>query len=140
MVSHRLERKRELGYLPFDLDFLREIGIEFEVDWDGELSIKFPQDTPQRIISIIDYFKPCIEKRLKSDNKVEQHCFVGGPLNGQRYFKYLRINRPYCRRIQRAEWAVYVVKSHSDPRAWFAGIATSEKNGSELKLKTKGGT
>lgn len=132
-MNKRLEKTKSWGGVPFDIDFLREIGIAIGLDWDDELIIKYPDDIPDRMKKLISEFREGIKKRLGFERKRRQHCFVGGPLNGKGY-DWIEPNKPFCYHVKRSEWAVYIVKSWEDPRAWFVGTATSKKKAKSLKL------
>ena len=41
--NNRLKRLSQDSNLPFDIDFLREIGFEFGLDWDDQLIIEYPE-------------------------------------------------------------------------------------------------
>ncbi len=133
-MNARLEKVKSWGGLPFDIDFLREIGIKIGEDWDGELQIEYPDDIPQRMRDLIVEFREGIKKRLYFDKRKATECFVGGPLNGKPYLNLILPNVPFCYHLKRGEWAVYLVKNSDDSRAWYMGKATSKKKGKLLKL------
>jgi hypothetical protein len=135
-MNNRLKKMKSWGGLPFDIDFLREIGIEIGQDWDGELIIEYPSDIPQRMRDLIEEFGEEIKKRLHHEGIHARESFVGGPLSGKRYYNWIQPNKPFCYHVKRKEWAIYMVKSHDDPRAWFIGTATSKKNGKLMKINT----
>ena len=122
--------------MPFELDFLRILGFEFDLDWDNELTIECPEEIDMELfVTWLRKFVPAIKQRLKFEGIRAKECFVGGPYNGQEYFNYIPPNNPLCLHIKRAKWAVYMTKSSDDPRAWFMGYATSKKKGKELKIE-----
>lgn len=139
-MNERLEKIKNFGGLPFDIDCLREIGITIGLDWDGELMIEYPKDIPERMRNLISEFTKGIKKRLSFDGEQAKCSFVGGSLSGKKY-SYGAVyygSRPFCHHIKRGEWEVYIVKSSDDPRAWFVGTATSKKKGQCLYQKQKG--
>lgn len=120
-------------FIPFDLDFLREIGYEFGLDWDGQLIIEYPESIDiDKLTNLIKSYDEEIRECLYFEGRKAKRIFVGGPLNGKQYFNYYIPNNPICRHIKRGEWAVYMVKEHDDPRAWFMGIATNKKKAKSL--------
>ena len=130
-MNARLERIRAMGQLPFDLDFLREIGFTIGEDWDGEINITVPDDIPSRMVDVIHEFIDGIATRLHREGRAYKECFLGGPLNGQQH--NLIDGEPYCHHIKRGQWAVYLAKQ-GDPRAWYLGTATSKEKGRQLRL------
>ena len=141
-MNERLEKMKSWGGLPFDIDFLREIGFTIGLDWDGEVMIEYPPDIPERMRNLISEFKDGIKKRLFFEGEQAKCSFVGGSLNG-RVYSYGAVNyrgRPFCHHVKRGEWEVYVVKSPDDPRAWFVGKATSKKKGRDKYQRQCGGT
>jgi len=134
-MNKRLEKMKGWGGLPFDIDFLRELGIEIGSDWDGEVIIKYPDDIPERMRNLIEEFEDGIKTRLHHEGIHAKECFVGGPLNGKGFYDYRMRNGVYCHHLARGEWAVYKIRSPDDPRAWFMGMATSKKKGRLLQLK-----
>jgi hypothetical protein len=133
-LNKHLEMMKESGQrIPFDLDFLRELGIKIGKDWDEELVIEYPADISQRMRKLIEKFSEGIKRRLYFENQDALRCFVGGPLADKPH-GCLRHNNPFCYNVKRGKWAVYLVKNSKDPRAWFVGYATSKKNGKLLKF------
>lgn len=63
-MSKWIEEMKNWGRIPFDLKFLRAIGIKVGQDWDGEVLIDYPDDIPKRMRNIIEQFKNVIKKRL----------------------------------------------------------------------------
>ena len=137
-MNQRLENLKNIDCIPFDVDFLREIGIEIGKDWDGELIINYPDDIPQRMRDLVEDFKGGIKKRLWFEGEHAKSCYIGGPYNGKPYWysQYHIPNKPVCFHIERKKWAVYMVKSIDDPRAWFMGYATSKEKGKLLKFES----
>lgn len=145
MTQNEEQRKKRLEFMacnrmiPFDLDFFREIGFEFGLDWDGQLMIEFPETVSvEELTSLIKQYAEGIKVRLYFEGQKAKRIFVGGPLNGQPYFPSGCYsgwpNYPMCYHVKRGEWLVYMVKSHDDPRAWYVGKSTSKKKAKALKL------
>lgn len=137
--KNRLKWMSRNSMVPFDLDFLREIGFEFGLDWDGQLIIEYPDIiSGEYLANIAKTFAEGIKKQLYFEGQKAKSVFIGGPLNGQPYSGtgcYAGWpNEPICHHVKRGEWLVYMVKSHDDPRAWFIGTATSKKKAKMLKL------
>jgi len=136
----RLKMFAHANILPFDLDFMRELGFEFGLDWDGQLLIESPESlSVEHLCGLIKQYSGGIKRRLYFEGENAKHVLVGGLLNGRKYDRGGFLNHPICYHIQRGVWAVYMVKSHDDPRAWFIGTATSKKKAKQLKgWKQKG--
>lgn len=124
------------GMLPFDLDFFRELGFEFGEDWDGQILIEYPDKIdPEKVVELIILFEKGIKTRLYFEGQKAKMVCVGGPFNGKQYYTYLFPEKPLLFHIKRGQWAVYRVKDHNDPRAWFTGFATSKMNAKKYILK-----
>lgn len=122
--------------VPFDLDFLREIGFEFGLDWDGQLIIEYPETVSvDKLTNLIKQFSGGIKKSLYFEGQKAKRVLVGGPMNGKPYFNAVMPNHPLCFHIGRGEWLVYMIKNHDDPRAWFVGKTSSKKKAKLLKLR-----
>jgi len=133
-MNDEKQRKERLDWMsknkmvPFDLDFLRELGFKFGLDWDGQLIIEYPDAiSTLYMANLIKIFQDGIKVRLYFEGQKAQRVYVGGPLNGKPYFGCRTPNQPLCCHIKRGEWLVYVVKSYEDPRAWYVGRASSKK-------------
>ena len=121
--------------MPFDLDFLREIGFEFGLDWDGQLIIEYPKEVSvDKLLNLVKKYEEGIKKRLYFEGQKAKRVYIGGPLNGQPYFMAGWPNYPICYHVKRGEWLVYMVKNYDDPRAWFVGRTTSKKKAKMLKF------
>jgi len=126
--KERLDSMVKNRSMPFDLDFLRELGFEFGLDWDGQLIIEYPETISiDKTVSLVKIFEKGIKTRLYFEGQKAKMVHVGGPLNGKPYFGCRTPNQPLCCHIKRGEWLVYVVKSYEDPRAWYVGRASSKK-------------
>lgn len=129
----RFKRMQSGKMLPFDLDFLRELGFEFGLDWDMQLIIERPESVDiDRIVELLKYFAKGIETRLYFEGQKAKSVFVGGPLNGKAYSGFYYPHQPICHHIKRGEWVVYKVKDYDDPRAWYIGTASSNKKAKML--------
>lgn len=137
-MNKRLEQLKRFNIIPFDLGFLRELGYGFEEDWDGQLVITQPEDIDiKQVTEIIKQFHKTIKKRLYFERCKAHSVCVGGPMNGKSYGMLKLPNEPILFHISRCKWAVYSTKDYDDPRAWFVGIATSEKKARQLRLIEK---
>lgn len=120
--------------LPNTIRFMRQLGFEFHLDWDGELEIEYPLDlTPGQIAQALlshDREIACVVKRQAACDR--EQC-VGGPFNGRRH-EWLRGNLEGLR-VKRGCWAVYLVVP--DGRAFFQGFASSEKKARQGELCCK---
>lgn len=136
------QRKDRLNFMsrnkmmPFDLDFFREVGFEFGLDWDGQVVIEHPIEVSiDNLLKLIMKYEDGIRTRLFFEGQKAKRVFVGGPLNGQSCFGNGIPNQPICRHVKRGEWLVYIVKSYSDPRAWFVGKASSKKKAKGIEIR-----
>jgi len=125
----RLDRLAEHRVVPFDLDFLRELGFEFGIDWDGQLIIEYPETISlEKTVNLVKKYENGIKTRLHFEGQKVKRVYVGGPFNGKPYYHGGFPNQLLCHHVKRGEWLVYMVKSHNDPRAWFLGKTSSKKN------------
>jgi len=123
-MNRRLEWMAESGMVAFDLDFLRLLGYEFELDWDGALTINSPDHIDvEAMTEVTQRFSTGILKRLQHERLRAMSVCVGGPRNGRECL---------CGREQvrfhtgRGQWHVYQQKNHGwpDPRYWYVGQAS----------------
>ena len=141
-MNNEEQRKKRLKFMadnrmkPFDLDFFREVGFEFGLEWDGQLIIEFPESVSvDKLTTLIKQFSEGIKKSLYFEGQIAKSVLVGGPMNGKPYFNSGWPNHPLCYHVKRGEWLVYMVKSQDDPRAWFVGKAKSKKKAKALTLR-----
>lgn len=127
----RLERMAEFGNVPFHLDFLRELGFRVGQDYDGELLIVSPPALDVlEVEALLRRFEEGIQRSLRFERERLLAVCVGGPNNGEPHGKYFGC--PIVRHVGRAQWAVYHVRSHEDPRASYVGMATNKKKARAL--------
>lgn len=121
-------------YLPFELDFLRAIGFEIGLHFDGDVDIQPPESIDVgELTRVIVRFEKGIRRSLLHEGEKALSVCVGGPFNGRPHWSH---SGPYLLKVKRASWAVYGRKDdYNDPRCWFIGMATSEKKGRELYWK-----
>ena len=104
---------------------------------------EFPESVAvEKLTNLIKQYAEGIKTRLYFEGQQAQTVYVGGPLNGQSYYKLAWPNHPICHHVKRGEWLVYMVKNYEDPRAWFVGKTTSKKKAKTLKFQnnqSKGG-
>jgi len=117
-MNLRLQRMADSGRVPFDLDFLREIGFQIGEDWDGQIRIEYPETIdPTEMLKLIMCFSKGIKTRLYFEGQKAKRVCVGGPCNGRAYLQVGYPNQRIIFHLKRAQWAVYTVKSWQDPRA-----------------------
>lgn len=117
--------------IPGLVRFLESVGFVFELDWDDELSITYPDDlTGKTLADELAKYGAAIVRTVKLTGASERSQFMGGPYNGQRHGRYEgeRIAIHMCR----GKWAVYVVAP--DGRAWFRGYAKSRTKARRLDV------
>jgi len=139
-MNLKLQRTADTGRVPFDLDFLRELGFKFGTDWDGELTIEHPETIDVvEMVELIMCFAKGIKQCLYFEGQKAKRVCVGGPCNGREHFQMGYPGQRIIIPLKRAQWAVYIVKSYQDPRAWYVGIASSKKKAKSLRAgKEKG--
>lgn len=134
-MSTRLDWLERSDQLPFDLDFLRELGFAFGEDWDGEVMITPPDSVnmPQ-FTALVRRFERGIKTRLYFEGRKALQICVGGPKNGVPYDPGRAVwNSPILYHLKRGSWAVYAIADPSeDPRARFVGYATSKTKARDL--------
>lgn len=131
--QNRLKKLAEIDCLPFDLDFFRELGFEFGLDWDGQLQIGWPESlSSEDVAKLILNFENGIRKRLWFEGQKAKRILVGGPLNGNPYREPYYPNQPLYYHTGYRQWHVYRIKSWDDPRAWYIGQATSKPKAKSL--------
>ena len=133
-MNLRLQRMADSGRVPFDLDFLREIGFQIGEDWDGQIRIEYPETIdPTEMLKLIMCFSKGIKTRLYFEGQKAKRVCVGGPCNGRAYLQVGYPNQRIIFHLKRAQWAVYIVNSWQDPRAWYVGVASSKKKAKALR-------
>lgn len=113
------------------IPFLESIGFTFELDWDGELTMSYPENMDGlTVANALAEQGTHITKNLKGWAALDRRQLLGGPFNGRAHGhrEGTRIPMP----VRRGRWAVYVVAA--DGRAWFRGYATSEAKARWLDL------
>lgn len=108
--------------------FLESLGFRFSLDLDDELEITCPEFlSPDQIKARLLQDSAAIVGRIKMRAKNRMRQFVGGPFNGEPHalHHYYPNGRGIGMRVARAEWAAYWLSP--DGRAFFQGMATSEK-------------
>lgn len=136
-MSERLEWMAQRGMVAFELDFLRELGFEFGLDYDGEVLIDPPAEIdPYRMTELVRMFGRGIGHRLDCERYRRLRVCVGGPCDGQPH-EHRGPESPLLFHLGRGRWAVYrvhcyVFELNRDPRAWFVGEAASKKKAMAL--------
>ncbi len=128
MTEQRLDWMAQNNMVPFDLDFLRQLGFSFSEDWDRELLVQSPESIDVDVMTkLVCRFTKGIKRRLYFEGQKAMAVCVGGPKNGVSIDMAPR--DPLLFHLGRGEWAVYGRKEYglNDPRAWFLGLATSKK-------------
>lgn len=121
------DRRPPLMYL---VDVLEALGLQFGLDYDGELQVTYPLLAPTQadLAKIIEQQRPHLVQALETRRIATLKVFVGGPLNGRRHRQYVAIEHwIFPVRISYAKWAVYqgTATPWADPRLHFLGYAKS---------------
>lgn len=112
------------------LEIMERLGVQFEVDWDGEVTSLVPSEIDrQAVCSLIADMGIEIKRAMEYRRKEATRVFVGGPLGGQRHDIH-SWDKTFAHHVGHANWAAYHIRS--DGRAVFRGFATSRKKAREL--------
>lgn len=121
------------------LRFLESLGVEFDMDWDGEVTMTVPEAVScAEIEQALKPFGKRLREQVRFRAKQQRSVFVGGQLNG-REVSWQGPGRCGCghrmgnggygywirHRLARGRWEVY--EEVPDGRAFFRGYATSER-------------
>jgi hypothetical protein len=116
-------------YLPDVVTFLRShFGVEFSFD-DSELTevrIAARDIKKGELLTVLKTYAEGIALRLRIQREWLLHSCVGGPMNGEHH-EGLAKGDGVLFHLSRGRWAVYEVAADGC-RAFFRGIATSQKN------------
>lgn len=118
------------------LDFLEQLGVTFEMDWDNQVIITVPDELKASdVLKLIEQecFGKHLARAVKFRAEVDRAVFVGGLRNGD----------PIClfgirwvaNRVKRGRWEVYELVS--DGRAFFRGYAASEHKAKRGEITEK---
>lgn len=114
---------------PNVMDLLRAIWVEFEMDFDGEITITIPEDhlseqVADNLEKILKCWKGNLESQYRSQCEEAIRVYVGGPMHNKP-ISWESKGTIMCHRVARAKWATYEVR-YSGGRACFLGYAHSE--------------
>jgi hypothetical protein len=120
-------------------EILTAAGYRFSLDFDDEVLVESPEQLDRDgIDKVMQKAMYSIQCRLRSDRRVDQQVFVGGPLAGQRHGDQVRLDGKMFVKLGPKRWACYgkpIVKlagigyvPADDPRLFFLGIASSQRN------------
>ena len=122
--------------------FLRALGFDFHIDYDGELLIEKPdQVSVEGVLDALSVWREEWEKEFRFTllraAARERRCFMGGPRDGKLHNQSLYRGSAYFRGFHeaRAKWAVY--EFFPDGRAIFRGFAASEQKARRGRLRPK---
>ena len=107
------------------IDFAEALGVEFSMDWDGEVVMEYPDEIDaEKLVTFLGDNGKLLGNQFRTRCDLARRVFVGGPLNGQRTpLSCCRSRSYWAHRCKRARWAVY--RMQADGRAFFVGYATS---------------
>lgn len=132
--AERIDELARIGSIPFDLDFLRVLGFDFSLDWDGRVIIEYPEAVePAQVATLASKFYKQIAMRMKFEQTRRMSVCMGGPMDGQAHRGYRGL--PLIYHVSRGKWAVYRVRAYDDPRAVFVGCAKNRKAARSLWVK-----
>lgn len=109
------------------LDFLEQLGVTFEIDWDNEVIIKVPEDLQaadaMKVIANVRFEKH-LARTVTFRAQRARSVYVGGRRNGERVGLCWGNRTWIANRVKRARWEAYELSR--DGRAFFRGYATSQ--------------
>ncbi len=124
-------------------DFLIAAGYRFSLDFDDEVMVEYPEELDRAAIEqVLQKALYGIQCRLRVSRRRLQQVFVGGPLAGQPHRDGTRSDGRMFVKIGPKRWACYARQmkkvaggylESDDPRLYFLGIATSERNARESR-------
>jgi hypothetical protein len=119
---------------PDAVELLECFGITVTVDYDGQL-ILHSDEIPDVVGQFVFRNQVAIKKRFERIRARSQQMFVGGSLAGKGH-QYGRICEGHAvnERICKGHWETYESRDYSDPRLYFVGRSTSEKNAKARKF------
>lgn len=108
------------------LRFLEHLGVNFDMDYDGEVFFDVPKDVCHDAIEeALQPFGKGLAQEVRNRARRQRSVFVGGQWNGKTA-AHLGVWNPWIRHhLRRGCWEVY--EAVPDGRAFFRGYATSEK-------------
>jgi len=108
------------------LSFAEALDVEFSMDWDGEVFIEYPEHVDvERLRSYLKEHGSALAVMFSDRESRKQQVLVGGPFANKPNWRWSPAGTFIVLRVKRAKWAVY--RQHGDGRAFFMGLATSEK-------------
>jgi hypothetical protein len=113
----------------------RHFGFSFHfADVEGtEIEIGARALSAAELTEALQVYAEAIRNKLLHRQQLSMQIFMGGPLNGQRHDHYGH-GQTIAVRLGPAKWAAYEI-GNDQRRAWFRGLATSEKKARQLQVK-----
>lgn len=139
-MSDDLPRKHyDLNLSVNAFDVLTSLGYRFSLDFDDEVLVERPDELDRsKIDELIERSMWQIQCRLKNQRRKGLSVFVGGPLAGRSHKGSGRLDGKLFVNVGPKQWAVYQHELQpvagigfavgDDPRLYFRGLATSERN------------
>ena len=120
-------------------DLLTTMGYRFSLDFDDEVLIEKPETLDlSKMDEMVQNALWQIQCRLRGQRSRSLRGFVGGPLAGRNHKGPNRVDGKLFMKIGPKQWACYQHQLErlegigytvsDDPRLYFRGMATSEKN------------
>jgi hypothetical protein len=121
------------------VEIFEAAGYRFSLDFDDEVLIDAPEQiNREQLEAVIQKALYGIQCRLRTMRTRGLQVFVGGPLSGQRHGDNIRMDGRMLVKLGPKQWACYrreIVElgegrytCSEDPRQYFQGMATSERN------------
>ncbi len=125
-------------WMPDTLRFLTELGFDMYIDLDQVLQIDYPEGLTAHQIAMRlgAEYRDELAVAVRHRAMLERHQFIGGPFNGEPHRLSNAFSPLVSMRVSRANWAAYFLVD--DGRAFFQGMATSEKKARQLAWQRGG--
>jgi hypothetical protein len=138
-MSEELQRHRYEPEFTTCFDIFQAAGYRFRLDFDDEVLIESPAELDRDALDkLLRRSLYQIQVRLRSQGRRNLQVFVGGPLAGKPHKGTGRLDGKMFVHIGPRQWACYQhtlvalegigYTVSDDPRLYFRGLATSEKN------------
>jgi hypothetical protein len=132
----------ELSLAVNAFDVFTGLGYRFSLDFDDEVLVEQPEELDRsKLNELIEQSMWQIQCRLKSKQRKQLSVFVGGPLAGKTHKGSSRLDGKMFVKLGPKRWAVYQHAMQpvagvgqavgDDPRLYFRGTSTSERNARE---------
>lgn len=114
---------------------LEIIGVHLSIDFDGQLIASSYEEIRHDVLAFLYHNQLPLRHKFERRRMKAQQMFVGGSLAGKPHTHgNVSAKHVVIERIGKAHWEVYESRDWADPRLYFMGRSTSEKNAKERKF------